>query len=178
VEDLSLHILDIAENSIRADAGLVEIVITLDRDKDLLLIEVHDNGKGMDAETLARVRDPFFTTKRKKTGLGIPFLSQAAEQAGGSASVASAPGRGTTVRATFTWSHVDRPVVGNMVETLITLIAGHPDLDVRYSEHDNGRSYRFDTRELKAELGDVPISAPEAIQAVKNMLQEEIRIKG
>jgi len=178
VQDISLHILDIAENSIRADAGSIEILVTRNSDRDVLVVEVRDDGRGMDADTLARIRDPFFTTKHKKTGLGIPFLSQSAEQAGGSIMVESEPGKGTTVRATFRWNHIDRPAVGNLVETLITLIAGHPDLDIRYREDDNGRTFCFDTREIKSQLGDVPISVPAALFAVRQLLQDEIRIKG
>ena len=107
-------------------AGLAE--------KDLLSIELSDDGSGMDAETLARIRDPFFTTKHKKTGLGIPFLSQAAGQADGGLNIESAPGKGSRVVVTFKWSHIDRPALGNMAETLVTLIAGHPDIDIVYEE--------------------------------------------
>jgi hypothetical protein len=177
VEDISLHILDIAENSVRAAARTIEITVTKDMQHDLLLVEVSDDGRGMDSEALARVWDPFFTTKHKKTGLGIPLLSQTAQQSGGKVSVESAPGRGTKVRAVFRWSHVDRPVIGNLADTLMTLIAGHPDLDIVYTEHEGERVFRFDTREIKKELEDVPISSPEALRAVRELLREEIRLK-
>jgi len=177
VEDISLHILDIAENSVRADAKKIEITITRDEKDELLRVAVIDDGSGMDPETLARLRDPFFTTKRKKTGLGIPLLSQTAEQSGGKVTVESSPGKGTKVLATFGWSHVDRPAIGNMAETLLTLIMGHPELDVVYTERDGERVFQFDTREIKDELEDVPISAPEALIAVRDLLQEEIRLK-
>jgi hypothetical protein len=172
VEDLSLHILDIAENSIRAEAKVVEIIIERDRKKDVLRIEVNDDGRGMDAGTLDRVRDPFFTTKQKKTGLGIPLLTQAAEQAGGGLTVASAPGRGTRVAVTFQWSNVDRPPVGSIIDTLLALIAGNPDKDFLYEEREGDRSFRFDTRELKADLEGVPINEPAVFGAVRNMLKE------
>ncbi len=177
MEDISLHILDIAENSVRADAKIIEITISRDRERDLLRVEVVDDGRGMDAATLGRVRDPFFTTKKKKTGLGIPLLSQAAEQTGGKLTVDSAPGKGTRVLAIFGWSNVDRPAIGNMADTLMTLIAGHPELDVVYHEQDDGRSFRFDTREIKKELEDVPINSQEALTAVKELLQGEIQLK-
>ena len=177
MEEISLHILDIAENSIRAAATRIEIVLTRDRAKDLLRIELIDDGKGMDAGTLARVRDPFFTTKKKKTGLGIPLLAQAAELTGGTMSVDSAPGKGTRVSIVFTWSHVDRPAIGSMTDTLMTLIAGHPDLDYIYEERDDGRVFRFDTREIKNDLEDVPINAPEALAAIRGMLQEQIKFE-
>jgi anti-sigma regulatory factor (Ser/Thr protein kinase) len=177
VEDISLHILDIAENSIRAHAKTIEIIVSRDREHDLLRVEVHDDGRGMDAETLARIRDPFFTTKGKKTGLGIPLLSQAAEQAGGEVIVESVPGTGTVVRATFRLSNIDRPAMGKMHETLIALIAGHPELDFRYAERDGGREFLFDTREIKDELGDVPINAPEALHAVSDLLRDGMQHK-
>jgi anti-sigma regulatory factor (Ser/Thr protein kinase) len=177
VEDISLHILDIAENSVRAGAKTIEITISRDREHDLLRVEVIDDGRGMDASVLAQVRNPFFTTKHKKTGLGIPLLLQTAEQTGGELTVDSAPGKGTRVLATFGWSHVDRPAIGSMADTLMTLIAGHPELDVIYCENEGGRLFRFDTREIKHQLEDVPISAPEALSAVRKMLQEELQLK-
>ncbi len=172
-----MHILDIAENSIRADATLITINVSRDIGKDLLRIEVVDNGRGMDAGTLARVRDPFFTTKGKKTGLGIPFLAQAAEMAGGTLAIDSQPGAGTQVAVTFGWSNVDRPAIGNIADTLIALIAGHPGIDVLYVEQDHDCTFRFDTRDIKAELDDVPINAAEALNAIRGLLREEIKIK-
>jgi len=177
VEDISLHILDIAENAVRADAKTITITITMDAAHDLFRVEVIDDGRGMDAGTLAKVRDPFFTTKRKKTGLGIPLLSQAAEQAGGKVTVESAPGRGTKVAVTFRWSHVDRPAIGSMADTVLTLIAGHPDLDVVYEAREGDRTFRLDTREIKKDLEEVPINAPAAIDAIRGMLKEQFRFE-
>jgi len=177
VEDISLHILDIAENSIRADAKKIEIIIVHDTVHDLLLIEVNDDGRGMDAETLAKVRDPFFTTKHKKTGLGIPLLSQAAEQAGGTVAVDSAPGKGTKVSGTFRWSHVDRPAIGNLADTVLTLIAGHPDRDVLYEVREGDRVFRLDTRQIRNDLEDVPINAPAVLEAIRGLLKEQIKFE-
>jgi hypothetical protein len=177
VEDISLHILDIAENAVRADAKTISILITSDVERDLIRVEVIDDGRGMDAGTLAEVRDPFFTTKGKKTGLGIPLLSQAAEQAGGKLTVASAPGKGTKVAATFRLGHVDRPELGNMADTILTLIAGHPELDVVYEAREGDRVFRLDTRELKNDLEDVPINAPAALDAIRGMFKEQVRFE-
>jgi hypothetical protein len=177
VEDLSLHILDIAENSIRAEAGIIAITITRDVQHDILSVEITDDGRGMDPEALTKVLDPFFTTKGKKTGLGIPLLAQAAEQAGGKLSIDSAPGRGTRVKVTFQWSHVDRPAIGSMAETILTLVAGHPDLDFVYEEREDGRVFRFDTREIKVDLEEVPINTPEALDAIRGMLKEQIKFE-
>jgi anti-sigma regulatory factor (Ser/Thr protein kinase) len=177
VEDISLHIMDIAENAVRADATTITIIITKDAEHDLLRVEVIDDGKGMDAGTLARVRDPFFTTKGKKTGLGIPLLSQAADQAGGRVTVESAPGKGTKVVAWFRWSHVDRPAIGSMADTVLTLIAGHPDVDVVYEARDGDRTFRLDTREIKDDLDEVPINAPPVLDAIRGMLKEQGRFE-
>jgi hypothetical protein len=177
VEDISLHILDIAENSIRAEAKRIEILLARDRARDFLRFEVNDDGRGMDPETLAKVRDPFFTTKQKKTGLGIPLLTQAAEQAGGTVTVDSSPGKGTRVAVTFTWSHVDRPAIGSMADTLLMLIAGHPDIDIVYEEREGDRVFRFDTREIKNDLEDVPINTPEVLTAIRGMLNEQIQFE-
>ena len=177
MEDISLHVLDIAENSVRAEAKTVEILVMRDLSRDVLSIEVVDDGRGMDARTLASVRDPFFTTKRKKTGLGIPLLSQAAEQTGGRFSVDSNQGKGTRVAALFRWSNVDRPPIGSMAETLLTLIAGHCDRDYIYEEQEGEYSFRFDTREIKADLEGVPISEPSVLNAIREVLKENIRIK-
>jgi len=176
VEEISLHILDIAENSLRAGAKSVEIVVARDRARDLLTIDVRDDGTGMDAETLARVRNPFFTTKHKKTGLGIPLLAQAAEQAGGGLTIDSAPGSGTHVSVTLQWSHIDRPKMGAMADTLLTMIAGHPELDLVYEERVDGDVFRLDTREIKNELDDVPINDPAVLEALRGMLRDGMRV--
>ena len=176
MEDLSLHILDIAENSIRADAKKIEIVIVRDLEQDLLRVEVNDDGRGMDRDTLSRVQDPFYTTKKKKTGLGIPLLAQAAEQSGGKLTIASAPGKGTRVTATFPWSNVDRPAIGRMAETLLMLIAGHPEPDFVYEEREGGRVFRLDTRELKNDLDDVPINSSGVLEAIRELLKEQVKI--
>ncbi len=176
MDDISLHILDIAENSIRADAKTIAITITRDVKHNILSVIITDDGKGMDPETLAKVRDPFFTTKGKKTGLGIPFLAQAAEQTGGTMSVDSTPGKGTRVAATFQWAHMDRPPIGSVADTLLTLIAGHPDADFIYEEQEGDRSFRIDTREIKADLDGVPISAPAVLDAIGDLLKQNLSI--
>ena len=145
-----------------------------DAEKDLLRVEINDDGNGMDPETLAKVRDPFFTTKGKKTGLGLPFLSQAAEQAGGEMTVASDPGKGTRVTATFRWSHVDRPPFGDMAGTMMTLIAGHPDVDFVYTEREGSRVFRLDTREIRNDLDGVPINTAPVLEAIRGMLDENV----
>ena len=148
MEDLSLHILDVAENAIRASASLIEIEIEERPGEDLLVIVISDNGRGMDLEVLERVHDPFFTTKSgKRTGLGLPLLAVAARQAGGDLQVSSTPGEGSQVRATFSLSNIDIKPLGDINATLRTLVAGHPDVDFRFRSSGKNGEVVFDTRE-------------------------------
>jgi signal transduction histidine kinase len=130
MEDLSLHILDIVENSIRANSKNVKIEIIEDKVNDLLTLIVDDNGRGMDEETRRRAVDPFFTTKdRKETGLGLSFFAQSAEEAGGELRIESEPEKGTRVTATFKLNNIDRKPLGNIEETIRCLRATHPEIN-------------------------------------------------
>ena len=123
MKDLASHIMDIVQNSIRACAGEIDITLMESQIQNTLTITIHDNGCGMTPETLAKVRDPFFTSRTvRKVGLGIPLLQQNAERTGGKLDITSTPGKGTTVTATFGYDHLDRPPLGNMAETLCLLI--------------------------------------------------------
>jgi len=133
MQDLSLHILDIVENSIAASASRIRISIVEDTSRDLLFLEITDNGKGMDAEARQKALDPFFTTRTtRRVGLGLPLLAQAAREGGGSFELDSEPGRGTTVRAVFQLSHPDRKPLGDIAETLQTILIGRPELDLQF----------------------------------------------
>ena len=148
MEDLSLHILDIAENSISAAARRIEIRIDEDQSKDSLTIEIKDDGKGMDKQTLQKAIDPFFTTRNtRKVGLGLSLLAQAARESDGKFDLSSELGKGTIVKAIFRFSHPDRKPIGDIYETIRTLIAGHPGIDFLYEHRKNNSIYRFDTRE-------------------------------
>ena len=148
MEDLSLHILDIAENSISASAKRIEIRIDEDQAQDLLIIEIKDDGKGMDEQALQKVLDPFFTTRKtRKVGLGLSLLAQAARQSNGRIEINSGPGKGTTVKAVFRFSHLDRKPMGDIYETIRTLVAGNPGVNFLYEHKRNGSVYCFDTRE-------------------------------
>jgi signal transduction histidine kinase len=137
MEDLSLHILDIAENALRAGAETVVIRLAQSKRQDRLVLEVVDDGEGMSEEDARRSLDPFFTTQHgKRVGLGLPLLAQAAEQAGGNLEVESVPGRGTRVTATFGLSHIDRAPLGNLQETLRCLRATHPEVRFRFEAVD------------------------------------------
>ncbi len=148
MEDLSLHILDIAENSISSSAGRIEIRIEEEPAKDLLTIEIKDNGKGMDEQAVQKALDPFFTTKpARRVGLGLSLLAQATRECDGTIELDSQPGRGTTVRATFRTNHPDCKPMGDVYETIRALVAGHPRIDFLFEHKSNGSVYHFDTRE-------------------------------
>jgi signal transduction histidine kinase len=133
MEDVSLHILDIVENALRAGARNVFIRLAEDKKDDRLVLEITDDGAGMNDETKRRALDPFFTTKNgKRVGLGLPLLAQSAEEAGGTLEVESAPGKGTTVIATFGLSHIDCKPLGNIEETVRCLKATHPEVCFRF----------------------------------------------
>ena len=150
MQDLSLHILDVVENSLRSKARLVEILLIEDLERDVLVLQIKDDGRGMDPEMLNRATDPFFTSKAdKKVGLGLALLAQAAREAGGTFDIASSRGVGTTVRAVFRNSHPDRKPLGDMAATLQALVGGNPDVDFLYEHRKGTEIARFDTREIR-----------------------------
>ncbi len=174
--ELAEHILDIAENSIRAGAGTVEIAINEDSAKDLLTIEINDNGSGMTKEEIKKVEDPFYTTKTvRRVGLGIPLLANAAKMAGGSLRLKSAKGKGTKLTATFALSHLDRQPMGNITTTMLTLIAGNSDVDFIYKHRHNDRRFTLDTRQIRKEIDDVRINHPEIIKYIRGVIDEGLR---
>ena len=149
MEDLSLHVLDIVENSLRAGAKTVEIQINEDLKRDVLEIEIRDDGQGMDASTVEKATDPFFTTKSvRRVGLGLSLFESAARRAGGELFLSSRPGEGTTVKATFQHSHIDRQPLGDMAKTLTTLIISHPEIHFRYLHRENDCEYQVDSKQL------------------------------
>lgn len=143
MEDLSLHVLDIVENAVAAEATRVNIAINENEARDVLTFRVSDNGRGMSPREKARALDPFFTTGRKRTGLGLPLLAHTAELCGGRLTIVSARGRGTSVAARFPFAHVDRPPLTRMAETLMTLFFGHPETDFHYRHTRNGRVFIY-----------------------------------
>jgi len=150
MKDLSLHILDIAENSIRAGADLIEILIIEDIENDNLVLQIKDNGNGMDQETVANAKNPFFTTKNgKRVGLGLSLLYQATREASGSFDIISDPGSGTMIKATFKYSHPDCKPVGNISETLETLVLGNGNIDIVYEHRFGDEVVLFDTRKVR-----------------------------
>ena len=156
MKEISLHILDIMQNSVTAGAGLIELTVTEDEKNDILSFSVKDNGKGMSEELLASVTDPFTTGRTtRKVGLGIPLLKHAAELTGGGIDIKSKLGEGTTISATFVYSSIDRQPLGNMSETMHQLITSFEEVDFIYSHLVNGQEFFVDTREFKKVLSGV-----------------------
>lgn len=161
MRELSLHLLDIAENSVAANASRVKIVVIEDTKSDLLQMSVEDNGKGMDAEMVARVVDPFVTSRTtRKVGLGIPLLKEAAEACNGFLKITSEVGIGTTLFVQFQLSNIDRMPLGNLAETFFQLLITNPAIHWIFEYRVNENVFEFDDAPIKAELGDLPLTEP------------------
>ncbi len=174
MEDLSLHILDIIENSMAAGATKIDLEIDEMTTENRLMIKIKDNGRGMDKETLRKALDPFYTTKKTRSvGLGLSMLSQAAKEADGSFRVDSEPGQGTNVTAEFVYDHLDRKPLGNMVETIVAcLVSLSAGADLKYRHCRDGKEFIFDTREVRNALSGVPISNAEVISFLKEHIKD------
>lgn len=173
--ELSLHILDIAYNSIAANAKHITVRVDIDSGRDLMSIEIADDGKGMDAELLERVTNPFSTTRTtRRVGLGIPLFKAAAESAGGSFKIKSEVGKGTTTAATFEISNIDRMPLGDLAETVTTLISGAPQTEIRLEYTVDGDEYVFDTAEVRAALGE-DIADTATLSYLKDMIDENLK---
>jgi len=175
MKDLSLHILDIVQNSIRAKAKLIGIEITELRKDNQLIISITDDGSGMNPEQLQRAIDPFYTSRTtRKVGLGLSLFKQNAEMTGGTFNLESEFGKGTKVTATFGLNHLDRPVMGDLVGTLLLLICSSGETDYVFKHQTPSGEFKLDTRELKQTLENVPLNHPEVRSFLKEMLQENL----
>lgn len=173
---MSLHILDVAENGIRAGAKLIKIVVDENTGDDLLTIVIEDDGRGMSPDFLGKVLDPFVTTRTtRQVGLGLSMFQQSAEESEGSFKIQSAPGVGTKVTATMRHSHIDRKPMGDMASTILTLIEGNPDVDFFYNHRKGAAEYVLDTRTIRAELGDVPINIPQVVSLLQSDLSDGLK---
>ncbi|NLJ90613.1 MAG: sensor histidine kinase [Clostridiales bacterium] len=173
MDEISLNILDIVQNSIKAKASSISISIDIDRRKDLLSIIIKDNGEGMSKDQLEKVEDPFYTTRTtRKVGLGIPFFKYAAISTGGNFAISSNLGEGTVVRAEFIFSHIDRMPLGNIVETMHLLITMHQNIHFLYTYKLDNDIFSLDTKDLKEILGDIPFNVPEVSNFIKEFLLE------
>lgn len=173
MRELSLHILDIAKNSVKASASVIEINIDEEASSNSLTIEIIDNGSGMSPEFLKTVRDPFSTTRTtRKVGMGISLFEAAAVACGGRLELDSALGVGTTLKTYFELDHIDRAPLGDMPGTILTLISGSPDIDFKYRHTINGKTFLLDTADLRKVLEGVPLDTPDVLSWISDFVKE------
>ena len=176
MRELSLHLLDIAENSVNAKAGNVEILVSEDTRTDRLRMTIQDDGEGMDAETVARVTDPFVTSRTtRKVGLGLPFLKMAAESCNGYLTVQSQKGVGTRVEVEFQLSHIDRMPLGDLTGTILSLVIGFPQVHWTFTYRGNDHEFIFDDRLIKAKLNGVSLCEPEVLKYLRETISSGIQ---
>ena len=178
MKELSLNILDVAENSVKAGASLTQILLT--EQGNVLTLEIVDDGCGMSEDIVRSVTDPFYTTRTtRKVGMGIPLLKLACEQTGGSLGIVSTTqeadpvAHGTHVTATFDMNHIDFTPLGDVSASILTLIQGHPDTDFLFRHIMDDRVVELDTRELREVLEDVPLNSYDVMQWIEGNLQEQ-----
>ncbi|MBP2072677.1 MULTISPECIES: ATP-binding protein [Thermoanaerobacterium] len=175
MKELSLYILDIAQNSIKAGAKNISIKLEIDHKKDFMRLSIEDDGCGMDEELLEKAFDPFTTTrKERKVGLGLPFFKELALQCGGDAKIKSQKGVGTYVEGTFKLSSIDLIPIGDIPSTLISLIVSDSDVDVLFEIISDGRKFSFNTLDIKKLLNGVKITEPSVLQWLIEYLEENI----
>ncbi len=175
MKDLSLYMLDLAQNSVRAGARHLVIEVDSQPEADSLSFSLADDGSGMDERTLKRVQDPFYTTRTtRKVGLGIPLFKEGTEQAGGCFSLKSELGRGTVIQGSYQLSHLDRPPLGDLAGSLFTLVTANPELDFICTFRRGRESFVFDTRQIRKELDGVPLDIPEVQAWMKAYIDEGV----
>lgn len=169
--EIALNILDAAENSVRAGADYIEIDVAADTEKDMLEVSIRDNGCGMSEEQVRKAKDPFFTTRTiRRVGLGLPFFEQAAKGTGGSLKIISREGEGTTVKAVFGLSHIDRMPLGDINSTIYTLAVFNEGIDFHYRYAYDDREFVLDTKEMKQILGGLPLHNAEVSEFIRDYL--------
>ena len=176
MRELSLNVMDVAQNSVRAEASLVRITVEESDKEDRLSIIIADDGCGMTEEQVQQVIDPFFTTRTtRKVGLGVPLFKLSAEQTGGSFDIQSKKGVGTTTTANYVKSHVDMTPLGDINSTVKILIQCNPDIDFVYTCTTDNGSFSLDTRELREVLGDVSLDTPDVLEWITDFLEENTK---
>ena len=176
MREMSLHILDIIENGVNAQADLIHLSIIEDREKNRLDIVIKDNGRGISKEMLEKVMDPFFTTRTtRRVGLGLSMFRETSKKCGGDFYIQSSEGEGTEVKTTFQLDHIDLPPMGEIAGSLTTLIMGNENVDFVYTHTVDGQEFELDTRDIKRELEDVPINHPDVILHLAQSIRESLR---
>lgn len=173
MQELSLNVLDIVQNSISAKAALIEIEISSDTKNKTMSIFIRDNGCGMTQEKVKQVLDPFYTTRTtRKVGLGIPFFKMTATMTGGDFKLSSQPAVGTTLFASYKTDHIDMLPLGDMAATMLSLISVNPDIDFLYTYKVNDNGFTMDTRQVKTILEGLPVNSPEVLAFIKTFIEE------
>lgn len=173
MDELALNILDIAYNSIRAHATLITIKIIDSVQENVIDIDIEDNGDGMDKDTVDKVIDPFYTTRTtRKVGLGIPLFKQNAELTGGYLKIESLLHQGTKVKTRFIKDHIDTPIMGDIIETIVTLIQANEKIDYVFEYKTDNHDFIMSTKDMKDILGDVKITEPEVLMWLKDYMKE------
>lgn len=176
MRELSLNVLDIAQNSIAAAATQIQIEVVERTDAHTLTVGIYDNGCGMTDEQVKSVLDPFYTTRTtRKVGLGVPLFKMAAEQTGGSLTVSSKVGIGTNIKAVFHTDSVDFTPLGDMASTVTTLVSMNTEIQFLYRHKADKREFIFDTAEIREILGDVPLSEPAVVQWMREFIEENTK---
>lgn len=175
MNDLSLHILDILQNSIHADACKISLTVDENMVEDYLQITIEDNGRGMSEEVLQKVTDPWFTSRTtRKVGMGIPLFRQTAIESGGFLKIESELNSGTKIIARFIHSHIDRPPLGDVANVFILTASSNIDIEFFLKYIYNGKEYNFDTAEVKEILEDTPFNDPQIIKIMINMIKSNL----
>jgi hypothetical protein len=175
MNNLSLHILDIIQNSLSAGATRIEIQVCIDVKNNLLTIQIKDNGKGMTPEQVEQVTDPLFTSRTtRKVGLGLPLYRQSAEQSGGMLKIESEVGVGTTVTATFNYDHIDRPPMGDLANAIVLMMSANPDHGFWFHYQYNEKTYSINTQEINESLEGFPINNVHVIKMISEMIRENM----
>ncbi len=175
MKDISLHILDIMENSVRGGASRIEVNIKVSDDNHLLIIQIIDNGRGMDQETVAHVNDPFFSTRStRKIGMGLSLFQQQAEQTGGEFKIKSEQAKGTEVDASFVLNNIDRQPLGDVAGVIVNLSASYPDIDVVFDVSTSAGNYHFSSYEISKILGAVPLNNPDIMLSLKEIIETSL----
>ncbi len=173
MNELSLYILDITQNSLKANAKNIDLIINEDKVSDLLTITLIDDGKGMSKEVLEKVTSPFFTTRTTRhVGLGLPLFKELCELCEGGLKIESEVDKGTSLCATFKLSSIDLPPFGNLIDTLYLLIINEENADIKYKHIKNNKTFEFDTKEIKEILDGVSIKDPMLMSWFKDFVQE------
>ncbi|MDD2583968.1 MAG: ATP-binding protein [Bacteroidales bacterium] len=175
MNDLSLHIIDIIQNSLSAGASLIKLTIKEKSSENLLFIEIEDNGKGMSQQQISKLDDPFFTSRTtRRVGMGIPLFRDSARQSGGSLVVTSELGKGTKVTATFELNNIDCPPLGEIANSFVLMVSANPNVNFLFKYFVEESEYVFDTVEVNEVLDGLPINSPSVIRMLTEMIDANI----